>query len=120
MNGTVNHAWKWVVACLVLAVGCAGAGRGDVDRSQPDKLDKTFLMNPDGTPNNPFVIRDCQNGVCAPVTGACHGKSAADGVTGNNTICSPCRDGFDSDCGKTGSRAGDKHERGDEPGEEFH
>jgi subtilisin family serine protease len=22
-------------------------------------------LNPDGTPNNPFVVRDCQNGVCA-------------------------------------------------------
>src|SRR4051812_38705171 len=31
-------------------LGCAGSGRGDVDRSQPDKLDKSFLVNGDGTP----------------------------------------------------------------------
>jgi hypothetical protein len=38
---------------LVLAAaagGCAGAGRGDIDRSQPDKVDKSFLRNADGTP----------------------------------------------------------------------
>ena len=32
------------------AGGCAGAGRADIDRSQPDKVDKSFLLNADGTP----------------------------------------------------------------------
>src|SRR6185369_11342630 len=30
-------------------LGCAGSGRGDIDRSQPDKLDTAFLFNADGT-----------------------------------------------------------------------
>lgn len=35
---------------LSLAAGCGGTGRGDIDRTQPDKLDKSFLVNADGTP----------------------------------------------------------------------
>jgi hypothetical protein len=43
----------------------------------------------------------CLNGACTPTTGACHGKSAIETVSGDNQICSPCRPGFDEDCGKT-------------------
>ncbi|HEX2659173.1 MAG TPA: zinc-dependent metalloprotease, partial [Polyangia bacterium] len=53
MDRIVNQPLKWVAAvlgCLVVAAGCAGSGRGDVDRTQPDKLDKALLVNADGTP----------------------------------------------------------------------
>ncbi|MEP6655011.1 MAG: hypothetical protein ABJA82_16730, partial [Myxococcales bacterium] len=32
----------------LIAAGCAG--KGDIDRSQPDKLAKAFFVNADGTP----------------------------------------------------------------------
>ena len=36
------------LAGLTAGLGCAG--KGDIDRSQPDKLDKAYLFNSDGTP----------------------------------------------------------------------
>ncbi|MEO5767976.1 MAG: zinc-dependent metalloprotease [Polyangia bacterium] len=37
-----------LLATTLIAVGCAG--KGDIDRSQPDKLAKAFFVNADGTP----------------------------------------------------------------------
>src|SRR5437870_2857796 len=37
-----------LAAAAATAAGCAG--KGDIDRSQPDKLDKSYLTNADGTP----------------------------------------------------------------------
>lgn len=53
-NGRTVSA-KAALLALVMGVGlgsggCAGAGRDDIDRSQPDKVDKSFLLNADGTP----------------------------------------------------------------------
>jgi len=53
-NGRTVSA-KAALLALVLgtgigSVGCAGAGRADIDRSQPDKVDKSFFLNVDGTP----------------------------------------------------------------------
>ena len=38
------------LAVAVAATACGGTGRGDIDRTQPDKVDKSFLVNADGTP----------------------------------------------------------------------
>jgi len=53
-NGRTVSA-KAALLLLVLGTGiafggCAGAGRADIDRSQPDKVDKSFFLNVDGTP----------------------------------------------------------------------
>src|SRR3569623_299019 len=58
--GTFPHARRRLAPlcklamALSLAAGCGGTGRGDIDRTQPDKLDKSFLVNADGTPKAVF------------------------------------------------------------------
>src|ERR1700742_1109311 len=56
MRVVVNHrrpdrsTLLGALALAITAASCAGAGRGDIDRTQPDKVDKSFLVNADGTP----------------------------------------------------------------------
>src|SRR3569833_4118908 len=47
-----RSAGRHLLLALALgaAAGCGGTGRGDIDRTQPDKVDKSFLVNADGTP----------------------------------------------------------------------
>src|SRR5581483_6706570 len=47
-------------ALAALVLGCAGAA--DIDRTQPDKVDKSFLLNADGTPKT-FYYRETFIGV---------------------------------------------------------
>jgi hypothetical protein len=49
-----------VVVLTVLGAGCAGPG--DIDRTQPDKIDKTIFINPDGSART-FYYRKTTTGV---------------------------------------------------------
>src|SRR5436309_1730531 len=52
------------IAALGLAglIGAGCAGQGDIDRTQPDKVDKSFLLKADGTPKT-FYYRETYIGV---------------------------------------------------------
>jgi Met-zincin len=49
-----------VLALAVLGVACAG--QGDIDRTQPDKVDKSIFINPDGSARS-FYYRKTTTGV---------------------------------------------------------
>src|SRR5438045_1416747 len=48
------------VVIAVLGAGCAGPG--DIDRTQPDKIDKSIFINPDGSART-FYYRKTTTGV---------------------------------------------------------
>ena len=50
-----------LAAILLLGAGCAG--QGDIDRTQPDKVDKSIFLNADGSARKVFYYRKTTTGV---------------------------------------------------------
>src|SRR6478736_1453221 len=55
-----NRRLSWAALVILVAAGCAG--QGDIDRTQPDKVDKSIFVNPDGTARS-FYYRKTTVGV---------------------------------------------------------
>jgi hypothetical protein len=61
MAGSIRRlSWAALVTLCAAAAGCAG--QPDIDRTQPDRVDKSIFVNPDGSPRT-FYYRKTTTGV---------------------------------------------------------
>lgn len=63
MKRQIGQTWVASLVAIAAAVGCSGcSGQGDIDRTQPDKVQKSIFVNADGSKKT-FYYRQTVTGV---------------------------------------------------------